>query len=136
MKARRVLGVLWLYVLLAAGAAGAAAEPFKVVMQVSSDEVRTHYVALNNTMNLLAEFGPETRSEIVAYGPGLSMLTVSSQIAERVTRMARAHGVVFSVCDKHHGRDSTPHRKAAPTCRGDGGRPSGIAPIAELQKAG
>lgn len=135
MKARRVLGVLWLYVLLAAGAAGAAAEPFKVVMQVSSDEVRTHHVALNNTMNLLAEFGPETRSEIVAYGPGLSMLTVSSQIAERVTRMARRMGW-YSVPATTPWKGFDAHRKAAPTCRGDGGRPSGIAPIAELQKAG
>lgn len=96
IKRTALLGI-WLCMALLAGTA-IAAEEHKVVVQVSDDDARTQRVALNNTMNLLAEFGSKAEVEIVAYGPGLSLLTANSRYADRVTEMAARYGVVFSAC--------------------------------------
>lgn len=69
-----------------------------VVIQVSTADPQVQRVALNNAVNLLKRFGMDNvRVEIVAYGPGLSLMTSKSKYPERVTSMAMK-GIQFSAC--------------------------------------
>jgi len=88
--------------LMSLGAAARAAElgpaKHKVVIQVSTDNARTQKIALNNAANVQAEYGVDNVDvEVVAYGPGLSLLTDKSGQAKRVESMAM-QGVRFSAC--------------------------------------
>ncbi len=48
----------------------------KLVIQVSTDDARTQRIALNNAVNLQKLYGVDNiQIEIVAYGPGLGLLT-------------------------------------------------------------
>ena len=63
--------------LLAIAQASAMDDPkHKMVIQVSTDDVRTQNIAMNNAVNLQKALGVDNVAiEIVAYGPGLTMLT-------------------------------------------------------------
>jgi intracellular sulfur oxidation DsrE/DsrF family protein len=70
----------------------------KLVIQVSTDDVRTQNIAMNNAVNLQQALGQDNIIiEIVAYGPGLSMLTPSSPVSKRVPNLAM-QDVIFSAC--------------------------------------
>jgi intracellular sulfur oxidation DsrE/DsrF family protein len=70
----------------------------KVVIQVSSDDPRTQTIALNNAVNFQKAFGMDNVDvQIVAYGPGLSMLTAKSKNADRVKSLAMQN-VGFNAC--------------------------------------
>ncbi len=70
----------------------------KVVIQVSTSDPESQRVALNNTVNLQKYYGIDNVAiEVVAYGPGLSLLTDKSGQAERV-RSLLAQDVQFSAC--------------------------------------
>jgi len=72
--------------------------PHKVVIQVSTDDPRTQTIALNNAVNLQKALGQDNvQIEIVAYGPGLGMLTNDSKMAERITSLAM-QDIQFSAC--------------------------------------
>ena len=71
-------------VVLADGAA------HKVVIQVSTDDERTQKIALNNAVNIQKSLGvDEVTIEIVAYGPGLGIMTLSGKQSQRVACLAR-----------------------------------------------
>ena len=60
-------------------------EGHKVVIQVSTDVPRTQAIALNNAVNLQRALGPgNIKVEIVAYGPGMSLLTKNGRQSKRV----------------------------------------------------
>ncbi len=70
----------------------------KVVIQVSTDDARTQKIALNNAVNLQKDYGMDNvKIEIVAYGPGLSLLTDKSNQAKRVESLA-SQNIRFSAC--------------------------------------
>lgn len=70
----------------------------KVVIQVSTDDARTQKIAMNNAVNLQKAYGMDNVDvQIVAYGPGLSMITKNSQYAERVASLAQQN-VHFNAC--------------------------------------
>ncbi len=72
--------------------------PHKVVIQVSTDDPRTQTIALNNAVNLQKALGQDNvQIEIVAYGPGLGMLTSNSKEGQRVTSLAM-QDIQFSAC--------------------------------------
>lgn len=72
--------------------------PHKVVIQVSTDDPRTQTVALNNAVNLQKALGQDNvQIEVVAYGPGLSLLTSDSTQGKRVTSLAM-QDIQFSAC--------------------------------------
>ena len=59
----------------------------KLVIQVSTDDPRTQKIALNNAVNLQKLYGADNIViEVVAYGPGLGLLTEKSGQASRVSR--------------------------------------------------
>ena len=69
----------------------------KVVMQVSDANPATWNLALNNVKNFQAATKGQAKIEIVAYGPGIGMLTADSEVANRVTEAVDS-GVKVAAC--------------------------------------
>ena len=71
----------------------------KAVLQVSDNDPVKWNLALNNARNVQADLGAENVDlEIVAYGPGLNMLTADSPVAKRVAEALQA-GVKIVACE-------------------------------------
>lgn len=129
------------FLLLNFGFANAAdsakAKQLKVVIQVSSDDAQTHEVTLNNTANLQKHFGADNITiEIVAYGPGLSILTKKNKFTERVASLATQE-ITLSACGNTIANAAKKNNGVKPELTA-GVRvvPSGIARIVELQSQG
>ncbi|MBI3432175.1 MAG: DsrE family protein [Hydrogenophilales bacterium] len=92
-------GVLMLGALALPTAAAAENDKaqMKVVMQVSDANPATWNLALNNAKNFQAATKGEAKIEIVAYGPGIGMLTADSEVADRVSEAADS-GVKVAAC--------------------------------------
>ncbi|MET0102926.1 MAG: DsrE family protein [Sedimenticola sp.] len=88
-----------LALLLVQGALASADVPaHKIVIQVSTDDARSQTIALNNAVNLQKAVGQDNVAiEIVAFGPGLGLLTSTSKQAERVSSLA-LQDITFSAC--------------------------------------
>ena len=70
----------------------------KLVIQVSSSDKITQTIALNNAVNMQKALGQDNIAiEVVAYGPGLSLLTNKSSQAQRVASLAM-QDITFSAC--------------------------------------
>jgi intracellular sulfur oxidation DsrE/DsrF family protein len=70
----------------------------KLVIQASSADSFTQKIALNNAVNMQKMYGIDNiEIEIVAYGPGLGLLTKKSTQASRVTSLAM-QDIIFSAC--------------------------------------
>lgn len=88
---------------LCAGTAEAAAPgsspagTYKAVFQVSDADPQKWNLTLNNARAALAELGPGTTIEIVAFGPGIGMLKAESEVATRLTEAA-GNGVKLAAC--------------------------------------
>jgi len=90
-----VLGISMLGMMSNSVAEGAK---HKLVIQVSTDDPRTQKIALNNAVNLQKIYGlDDVDIEIVAYGPGLGLLTSKSKQATRVKSLA-LQNITFSAC--------------------------------------
>lgn len=91
--------LLSLFLLLSYFVGGASyAAPHKVVIQVSTDDPRTQRIALNNAVNLQKLYGiDDVIVEIVAYGPGLGLLTKKSKYGDRVSSLSD-QDITFSAC--------------------------------------
>jgi hypothetical protein len=71
----------------------------RVVFQVSDADPGKWNLALNNARNVQAELGKDNvEIEIVAYGPGLSMLKADSKVADRLAQ-ALDSGVGLLACE-------------------------------------
>ena len=71
----------------------------KVVIQVSTDDERTQKIALNNAVNIQKSLGvDEVTIEIVAYGPGLGIMTLAGKQSQRVADLA-LQDITFSACN-------------------------------------
>lgn len=71
----------------------------KVVIQVSDADPKKWALALNNAANVQEDLGKENvEVEIVAYGPGLGMLKLESEVGERV-KNALDEGVKVMACE-------------------------------------
>lgn len=121
-------------------AAPVQAEPafaeHKMVIQVSTDDPRTQTIALNNAANLQKAYGVDNIAvEVVAYGPGLSLLLKDNPQAKRIQGMAM-QGVQFSACSntiagitKKTGKKPVLNESATIV-------PGGVARILDLQEKG
>jgi len=105
-KMMKLLGMFALVVsmlgLTACSTTEAANEDFgpkhKLVIQVSSADPLTQKIAMNNAVNVQKAYGVDNIAvEIVAYGPGLGMLTKKSKFSNRVESLA-VQGIKFSAC--------------------------------------
>jgi hypothetical protein len=80
-----------------AALAGADNGQMKVVIQVSDSDPATWNLALNNVKNFQAATKGQAKIEVVAYGPGIGMLTADSEVANRVTEAVDS-GVKVAAC--------------------------------------
>ena len=123
--------------LLAIAQANAMDEPkHKMVIQVSTDDVRTQNIAMNNAVNLQKALGVDNVAvEIVAYGPGLTMLTPKSKASGRVPSLA-LQNIVFSACGNTKAKMEKKSGKQVQLVEGVRVVPAGVLRIMELQEAG
>jgi len=108
----------------------------KLVIQVSTDDARTQKIALNNAVNLQKLYGMDNVAiEIVAYGPGLGMLTKKSKQAARVKSLA-LQNITFSACGNTMKKIAKKTGKKPKLVEGVGVVNAGVARIMALQEEG
>jgi intracellular sulfur oxidation DsrE/DsrF family protein len=84
---------------VALGQAAQTSERYKVVLQVSDADPAKWNLALNNARNVQEDLGKDNVDvEIVAYGPGLSMLRSDSKVADRLAQ-ALDNNVGLMACE-------------------------------------
>jgi intracellular sulfur oxidation DsrE/DsrF family protein len=109
----------------------------RVVIQVSSDDPRTQTIALNNAINIQKEFGANNVNiEVVAYGPGLSLLRVESKQARRVKSLAAYDNFTFHACNNTMTKIKRRNGKMPRMIEGINVVPSGVTKVVELQEQG
>ena len=135
MNKRYILIILALVAVLSFGQA-VAETLHKVVIQVSTDDPRTQKIALNNAVNLQKLYGMDNVVvEIVAYGPGLGLLTKNSKQARRVTSLSK-QDITFSACSNTMNAVKKKKGKLPVLLDGVSTTPAGVARIIELQEQG
>ena len=131
-----VFGLVLVVTGLSATAAGLGEPAHKVVIQVSTDDARTQRIALNNAVNLQKDYGMDNvKIEIVAYGPGLSLLTAKSSQAARVESLA-SQEIRFSACGNTMRGVAKKTGSEPKLIHGVQVVPAGVARIVELQEQG
>lgn len=113
-----------------------AKKKHNVVIQVSTDDARTQKIALNNAVNLQKLLGIDNVNiEIVAYGPGLGLLTKKSKQAKRVKSLA-LQDITFSACGNTMEKVEKKSGKKPQLTDGVTVVKAGVARIMELQEQG
>ena len=108
----------------------------KLVIQVSTDDARTQKIALNNAVNVQKLYGIDNVDiEIVAYGPGLGILTSKSKQAKRVESLA-AQDITFSACGNTMKKVEKKTGKKPVLLSGVTMVKAGVSRIMELQEQG
>lgn len=138
MKYNKVFSTIILAALLAFTAVSNADahSKNKIVIQVSTADPLTQKIALNNAVNMQKMYGIDNIDiEIVAYGPGLGLLTSKSGQASRVTSLAM-QDITFSACGNTMKKVAEKSGKMPELLEGVGQVTAGVARIMELQQQG
>ena len=133
-----IISTMSVVLLLAAAGIVSAddAKPHKLVIQVSTDDEKTRNIALNNAVNLQKIYGMDNVTiELVAYGPGLGMLTKKSKQADRVKSLAMQN-ITFSACGNTMKKVEKKTGKKPQLVDGVGVVNAGVARIMTLQEEG
>lgn len=110
---------------------------YNIVIQVSSADKKLQQMALNNVINVKKHFGTDNVDiKVVAYGPGLSLLTKNSPAALRVKSMAMSDGISFNACGNTMRKMKQKTGKMPVLTEGVKIVPSGVARIVELDRKG
>ncbi len=136
MQSKKTLipAALLLLLVFAGGQAGEVEN--RLVIQVSTDDPRTQTIALNNAVNLQKLYGIDNVViEIVAYGPGLGLLTGGSKQAKRVESLA-LQDIRFSACGNTMKKVESKTGKMPQLLDGVDRVTAGVARIMELQQQG
>ena len=113
-----------------------AEKKHKVVIQVSTDDPRTQKIALNNAVNVQKLLGIDNvEIEIVAYGPGLGLMTAKSKEAKRVKSLA-VQNITMSACGNTMAKVEKKTGKKPKLTEGVKVVEAGVARIMELQEMG
>ncbi len=129
-----VVGLV-VFMLGLAGGVAQATDATKVVIQVSTDDKRTQMIALNNAVNVQKAL-PDAEVEIVAYGPGLGMLTGASAQKDRISSLAMSEGITFSACGNTMNNVAKKSGNMPVLIDGVKVVPAGVVRIMELQSKG
>ena len=126
--------------MLTGQAVSAATDDFgpkhKLVIQVSTDDKRTQAIALNNAVNMQKALGQDNIAvEVVAYGPGLSLLTEKSSQKQRVASLAM-QDITFSACGNTMKKVAKKSGHMPILIDGVQVVPAGVLRIMELQEQG
>ena len=125
---------------LGLGAAVAAQEPapakqqtrHRIVVAITSGDEADWHLTTGNLRHLIETF-PDAEIEVVAYGPGLSMvLKTTSTVAQEIQDLAAKH-VRFVGCENSM---RARHVTAADLLAGIGTVPSGIVEVVTKQEQG
>ena len=124
-----------------AGAAFADGVMHYVAIHVDENDPAVMNMALNNAMNVsnyYAAQGDEVMIELVAYGPGLTMLLEDrSPVAARISTMTlEMDNMSFSACGNTHRRMSEAAGAELALLDGVSITPSGVVRLIELQEQG
>lgn len=108
----------------------------KIVIQVSTNDPVTQKIALNNAVNMQKHYGIDNIAiEVVAYGPGLGLLTKKSEQADRVESLAM-QDITFSACGNTMKKVAKKSGKQPVLLEGVQEVTAGVARIMELQEQG
>jgi intracellular sulfur oxidation DsrE/DsrF family protein len=108
----------------------------KLVIQVSSADPVTHKIALNNAVNIQKAYGMDNVAvEVVAYGPGLTLLTDKSTESQRVASLAM-QDITFSACGNTMKKVAKKTGSMPVLIDGVQVVPAGVPRIMELQEGG
>jgi len=93
-------------------------------------------MAMNNAVNLQKALGQDNIIiEIVAYGPGLSMMTPNSPASKRIPSLAM-QDIIFSACGNTKAKMEKKSGKKVVLVEGVQIVPAGVLRIMELQEQG
>jgi intracellular sulfur oxidation DsrE/DsrF family protein len=133
---RLLTPLLAIFLMIGFTTANADGAKHKLVIQVSTDDARTQKIAMNNAVNLQKLYGVDNvEIEIVAYGPGLGMLTKKSKYADRVKSLAM-QDIKFSACMNTMNKVKKKLGHLPVLSEGVGTVKAGVARIMELQEDG
>jgi uncharacterized protein len=105
----------------------------RVVIQVSDADPARWNLALNNARNLQTDLGVNNVDiEIVAYGPGLSMLKVGSPVSPRIDESVLS-GMKVSACENTMANQKVTREQILP---GVSFVPAGVVEIMRKQQEG
>lgn len=108
----------------------------KIVIQVSTDDPIIQTIALNNAVNLQQEYGMDNiLIEVVAYGPGLGLLTQGGKQSARVKSLA-IQNIRFSACGNTMAKVAKKTGKQPLLVDGVKVVKAGVSRIMELQQHG
>lgn len=117
------------------------AETHYLAIQVNENNPQTMNLALNNARNVERYYkalGDDVVIELIAYGPGLTMLVEgSSPVAERISTMINElDNISFSACENTRRSMSRSTGKEIELLSEAHGVPSGVVRLMELQEQG
>lgn len=126
---------------LVAGSALAEGLTHYVAIHVDENDPQVMNMALNNAANVASHYasvGDEVVIELVAYGPGLTMLIPGrSPVEERINAMTlEMENLSFSACGNTHRNMSQAAGSDLPLIDGVSITPSGVVRLIELQEQG
>jgi len=76
----------------------ASNDEHKLVIQISTDDLRAQETSLANIVNIQKHYGMDNiEIELVAFGPGYRMLTPDSSLAPRIASLALQE-ITFTAC--------------------------------------
>ncbi|MGD2117980.1 MAG: DsrE family protein [Chromatiales bacterium] len=128
--------VLAALIVLASSVVSAGEAMHRLVIQVSSDNPKEQAIALNNAVNVQKYYGIDNvEIEVVAYGPGLSLLTRQSSQKDRVASLA-LQNMNFSACGNTIKKVAQKTGKMPELIAGVNVVPAGVVRIMELQEQG
>lgn len=108
----------------------------QLVIQMNKDDEKLQDHVLNNIVNLQKHYGMDNiEIEVVAYGPGVWLLTDKSHFTERVESLM-LQNVVFTACGNTLDTITAKEGKTPTLLEGVDTVPAGIAQIIELQEKG
>lgn len=135
---RLTQGLLSILMVFAIGASTSYADDVhKVVIQVSTADPLVQKIAINNAVNIQKALGAgNVEIEIVAYGPGLSIMTPKNKQATRVKSLAVDDDISFSACNNTMQKIKKKKGKLPKLVEGVKVVPSGVVRVIELQEKG
>lgn len=124
-----------------APAAGLAADGHRLAIQITENNADKFNLVLNNASNVSQEYnsrGEEVEIEIIAYGPGLTMLRAdTSPVKERMQSFREGMpNVTFTACGNTMKVLEQKEGKPVPLLENVGVVPAGVVRLMELQEKG
>lgn len=117
---------------IAQAAFAAGTGPERIVIQVSDGDPKTWNQALNVVRNLQQVYGPGSQIEVVAFGNGIGLVKMDSEVGHRVGETLKSGARVYACQNTMRARKLTKDDMLA----GIGYVPAGVVEIIDKQRQG